>query len=104
MVEIAALTCEKLSSIKPDVEQESIASLGTEYIGLARDIKIALKEHVLRISDVPVTSSPANALKDHRELETWALKTEMVLKQLSVISATFPTTRSDNEMQTESSS
>ena len=102
MVEIAAITCEKLSTMKSDVEQEAIAALGTEYIGLARDIKISLKEHVLRISDVPARSSPANALKDYRELETWALKTEIVLKQLSVISKTFPSTTSENSMQTES--
>lgn len=89
MVEIAALTTEKLATMKIDQNQEEIAALGSEYIALAKDIKIALREHVNKMIDIPITMQPANSIRDHRELEVWTLKTEMVLKQLSVLSNTF---------------
>lgn len=89
MVEIAGLTTEKLASMKIGDNQEEIATLGTEYIALAKDLKISLREHVNKMIDVPSTMQPANSLKDHRELEVWTLKTEMVLKQLSILSSTF---------------
>lgn len=101
MVEIAALTTEKLSTMKMDQCQDEIAVLGTEYISLAKDIKVALREHVNKMIDVPYTMQPTNSLKDHRELEVWTLKTEVVLKQLAVLGNTFqirlpnPTTPSE---------
>jgi hypothetical protein len=111
MVEIAALTCENLSTMSAEVDQNSIAALGSEYIALAKDIKISLREHVQKLVDVPVSVQSVNSMRDHRELETWTLKTAMALKQLSIIASTFqiplPKNHSpresqhvDNEMQT----
>lgn len=91
-----------------DEEQDSIGALGTEYIGLAKDLKIALREHINKMTDVPITMHPTNSLKDHRELEVWTLKTEMVLKQLTVLCSTFdiplpvPSTPSDSANQSTS--
>lgn len=108
MVEIAASTCEKLSTLDPNLDQDAIATMGTEYISLAKDIKISLRYHVNKLVDVPVTVQSVNAMKEHRELETWALKSEMILKQLSVLSQTFqipiPSPRSPTEPATETTS
>jgi len=89
MVEIAALTCERLSSMDPNLDQDGIATLGTEYITLAKDIKVALRDHVNKLVDAPLTVQSANPMKEHRELEIWALKSEMIIKQLALIAQTF---------------
>lgn len=89
MVEIAAITCEKLSNISSTSDEDALSELGVEYISLAKDIKISLREHVQHLIDLPSTHANLTSIKDHKEVETWALKTEIVLKQLSVISSTF---------------
>ena len=108
MVEIAAMTCEKLAPLDPYADQDGIAAMGTEYIALAKDVKIALRDHVNKLVDVPATVQSVNAMKEHRELETWALKSDMILKQLVVLSQTFQiplsSPRTPAEAATESSS
>jgi hypothetical protein len=89
MVEIAAITCDKLSSMSPDLDSDSIDTLGLEYVGLAKDIKVSLREYTQKLVDVPVSVQSVNSMRDHRELEVWTLKTSLALKQLAMIASAF---------------
>ena len=106
MVEIASLTCEKLSSMSPELDTQPIALLGSEYIALAKDIKISLREHTQKLVDVPLAVQSANSMRDFRELEVWALKTSLALKQLALISSTFqiPINEATSPQETQGSS